>query len=143
MEKNDGKPRKVYRAGYNCFKQAVTLTFKRPTSYKQGMYTMAWFMSKQKTIRDFVFYPEYGENANFHFHGTVWYSNKVHFYSAINKWKRMIGFVKIKRISNPIGWHIYCIKDQYIIRHFYKRVTKYNNDGIMQRYHPITLNIGA
>lgn len=130
---------KIPRAGYNCYRQAVTLTFKRPTTYKFGLFSIAYFMSKQRTIRDFVFYPEYGKNANFHLHGTVWYSNKVHFYSMINRWKKYIGFVKLKDINNIVGWHIYCTKDRGDNPHYFKRCHKYNYNSVMERYHPIAI----
>lgn len=132
---------KTPRAGYNCYQQAVTLTFRKPTTYRNGMYNIAYFMSKQSTIRDYVFYPEYGEQGNFHLHGTMWFTNKVHFFSMMNVWKRYVGFIKLKQITNNIGWHVYCLKDQHLIPHRYKRCDKLNTQDILRRYHPIIVEM--
>lgn len=104
------------RQGRACYRSNITLTFKDPIAYDEGMYRLCAAFRRTPTLIDYVIYPEYGENGNLHFHGTVWYSNKLHFCSMINNWRYFYGFAKLQaqyKTSNQVKWHLYCRKDQW------------------------------
>lgn len=124
-----------------CYIGNLTLTFKDPTPHKLGLYKLCIEMLNQKTFIDYAFYPEYGENANFHIHGTIWYTNKVHYCSFINIWRRKYGFTyesKLKKETRypQLGWLIYCMKNQSEWHRY--RITKYN---IKNRYKKLSISI--
>lgn len=110
---------KCPRNGYSCYKAYLTLTFRTPVDLWEGLHNLAMSLTGQKTFRDYVFYPEYGANQNFHFHGVIWYSNKLHYCSWLNAWRKHVGFTNdsLKESSTDLAWHIYCRKDQYIMQH--------------------------
>lgn len=111
---------KMYdRHGKKCYRWNITFTFKHPTTHSQGMSTMASALQRTKSIVDVVLYPEFGSNANFHFHGTLWFTNYVHMCSLVSYWRQFYGFVKIQSVyktSNQVYWHLYCRKDQWMYR---------------------------
>lgn len=120
-------PVKQERKGKQCFKHNITFTTKDPWTRGLGYNHMRSFMSKQpKSIIDYVLYPEYTDNSMIHFHGCIWYSNKVHFHSMLNHWRRYFGFVKITDDRSILSWHFYCRKDQWLWNH--RRINSYNVD---------------
>lgn len=101
------------RNGQKCYVSAVTLTFKDFTSVYLGTLSLcAWIRRCQSGLIDWVFYPEYTQKGNIHFHGTVYYKNKSAFLSWMYVWSYHYGFHLYKPIDKLITWHIYCIKDQ-------------------------------
>lgn len=127
------------RNGVLCYRYNVTFTFREPKTLKGGLYDMSYSLKGQKHIRDIVLYPEYGDQGNFHLHGTIWSTNKVYFWSFINHCRKVHGFVKIQKqykTSNQVLWHLYCRKDQWqykgIIR--YPRINKKNIIPILKRW---------
>lgn len=105
--------------GYKCYEVAITLTFKETIDHHHGIYILCNRIKEcfSNSIKLYCFYPEYGNNHNFHFHGKVLYTNKVHFSSFVSLWRKSYGFVKVVPIRNDkerMKWHIYCLKDSYL-----------------------------
>lgn len=112
------------RRGKKCHVKAITLTFRHDMSHRLGFKLLSIVLCNQ-TFVDYVFYPEYGDHGNFHYHGTIWYTNKLHYYSFMNYWKRLYGFTKESNLNNLVQWHLYCIKQQSMFR--FKRISYYNH----------------
>lgn len=109
----------------------LTLTFRRDVTSREGLMLLANRLKRYKNkFSRFVFYPEYGKNHKFHFHGFIQCENinQLYLSSFLGNWKRYLGFYKDSLSpygnSDVIQWHQYCIKDQYLWKQ--KRLTKLN-----------------
>lgn len=120
-------PPKVDRKGRKCNIRNITFTTKDPWPRELGYNHMRQFMAKQPaTIIDFVLCPEYSPEGMLHFHGTIWYTNQVHFCSMVAHWRRYFGFIQIAvtKGNSSLPWHFYCLKDQWQWNH--RRINSYN-----------------
>lgn len=115
--------KKFSRKGKQCYAFAITLTFRNPIRQSTGFRILYNRLIKQRSFMDYIFYPEYGQQGNFHFHGTIYYTNKIHFYSWVNLWRSNYGFVKLVELKDVVKWHLYCIKDRYHWNN--KHISKY------------------
>lgn len=82
----------------------------------------------KKNFTKAVFYPEMGENTNFHYHGIITYKpeEELSYKSFIGGWRRYVGMIKIsdpketfssKNKHHLIEWLMYCQKDQWLWNH--------------------------
>lgn len=127
------------------FLKKVTLTFQSNlTNELIGFYKLAVRIARyKKYFKNIVFYPEIGENGNFHFHGIIEYTkiNEVKYRSFIGNWRRYVGITKISDPNNKfaskdplhkIQWLGYCQKDQ--AQWSFKRIHKYNYKQYIRDY---------
>lgn len=125
--------RKFQRQGKNTYVAAITLTFRNPTEFYMGVYNICkWILLVKKPYQDFILYPEYTKEGHLHFHGTIWYTNKLHFYTMLTQWRIHKGYIKVKHPASTkdiLAWTIYCMKDQALHKRY--RIHKYN---IKQRF---------
>lgn len=122
------------RGNRKCHKANITLTHRFPITLEEGMYETGKIMAQQYFI-DFVLYPEYSRNGMFHFHGTIWYTNKLQFMSFLNRWRRQRGNAKVTEDKNTLAWHFYCRKDQHLMEnHKIKRLHHYNIINVIKYY---------
>lgn len=108
---------KEQRRGKTCHVGRITLTFRKSVDHNEGLYLLCLALLRQpKSFIDYVFFPEYGANSNFHVHGTVWYTNVLHWHAFLANWKKNNGFFHVSKPGSesltPLHWHIYCMKDQ-------------------------------
>jgi len=131
---------KVERSNRKCYIAQITLTYKNDIGFKKGLRSLARLIVRYPTFRDYVFYPEYTVQGRLHFHGVIYYTNKLHYGTFITNWKHFYGFSSVtvirKKIGdreNLLGWHFYCRKEQHHICGKIKRLHKYNTDYIINR----------
>lgn len=124
------------RNGYKSRQHALTLTFREPMSFSRGMIILASYIRRYNFV-DYVFYPEWTEQGNLHFHGTIWEKNIKQYGDFKFTWSFMYGFTKEKPIRPPygiVGWHLYCRKDQHEVRYKkFMRVHKYNSKHLVKQ----------
>lgn len=134
---------KYIHSGKSCYRAFMTITFNVPTTFTTGLWRMANNIKLLPTITDFCLYPEYGEASNFHLHGIIYFTNKLHFHSWINMLRHNIGFIKLSKdtgnLPSLLGWHLYCRKDQHLSKYTYPytRLDKLTYNKIIKRYNPI------
>lgn len=131
---------KVDRKGCRTYQSRITLTFKNNLTSDEGLYILCCKLLRQKTFTDYVFYPEYGKNHNFHVHGTIWYTNKLHYSAFINIWRHHIGFIyesnKTVEEQSDVRWHLYCRKDQWIWNQY-----RINKSNIQYRFKKLAIKL--
>lgn len=125
---------KSTHAGYSTYSAALTLTFKTTLPLDEAVYNITKCLTyggpHTETFRDYCFYPEYHDEGGIHFHGVVYYSNKMHYNAFLTYWRRHLGFLKSKPLKDPLGWHFYCRKDNASFKCL--RIKKHNASKMLK-----------
>lgn len=69
-----------------------------------------------KQVGEYEIYPELTLNGDLHYHGSLNVNDRVQYFKAISKIKRLIGFCNFKYIDNYEKWSEYIKKDQDTMR---------------------------
>lgn len=127
---------KTQHGGYSCYSAALTLTFTDPKPLDEAIYLLGLVLTRGgphvETFKGYCFYPEYHQNGGIHFHGVIYYTNKMHYNSFITYWRRRLGRqIRNDKLVNPLGWHFYCRKDNGEIKGL--RVMKHNVKKLLRK----------
>lgn len=95
---------------------ALTLTYKDIVSYKEAKQQLKGTLERFKRSLQCVFYAEYTEQGNIHWHGVVYEKSKPVYNKFLVHWRHFYGFTYESRLTNMVAWHCYCIKDQHIFK---------------------------
>ena len=62
---------------------------------------------------DYVLWTEVSSTSRFHLHGVIKIRNLAKFYMFDVRWLLQFGGVCMNIMHDPMGWHLYCIKNSH------------------------------
>lgn len=77
--------------------------------YYQDQYTIDSLL--RKCSKDYTIYPEQDINGRLHYHGVIQVSDMIKYHKNVLPGLKLIGFVKVKPITNLQKWLDYCKKE--------------------------------
>lgn len=95
---------------------ALTLTYKDIVTFKEAKRQLKGTIERFKRSLICVFYAEYTEQGNIHWHGIIHERSKPVYNKFLFHWRHFYGFTYESKLTDRIAWHYYCIKGQRLFK---------------------------